>query len=94
MITDQVFPPEVPKSGDLLQITPVKEEYVPKQYKFFCVEAAVVSRFFAIDHADRKYVILYLNGEIREINFDLEHGTWSTNFDHQRLQVEINQILE
>jgi hypothetical protein len=93
-MTDQVFPPEVPNLGDLLRITPIREEYVPNEYKFFCEEAYVVSRFFAIDHADRKFIVFRMGGEIREINFNIKNETWFIHFDNQRLQVEIEKILE
>lgn len=92
---DSHFPPEVPNIDEAVRITPVVEDYVPREYKFFCEESHVISRFFAIDHADRKYVMIYLSGaKIREINFNLEYQTWSTHFDGQRVQLEVEKILE
>lgn len=92
---DSHFPPEVPNIDDAIRITPVREEYVPREYKFFCEESHVMSRFFAIDHADRKYIIVSLSGDkIRQIDFNVEHQTWSTFFDEQRVQLEVEKILE
>lgn len=92
---DSHFPPEVPNIDEAIRITPVVEDYVPREYKFFCEESHVMSRFFAIDHADRKYVVVQLSGsQIREINFGLEHQNWFTTFDGQRVQLEVEKILE
>ena len=70
-------------------------DYVPRNYKFFCEESHVTSRFFATDYADRKYVEVSLTGEkIRKIHFSIEHGTWWTHFDDLRIQLEVEKILE
>ena len=90
------FLPEVPEVGSLVRITPIQGEPLRKgEYKFFCEESSVVSRYFIIDYDDRKYVKLFLNGElIREIQFDSSHQTWSTEFEKQTIQVEVEKILE
>ncbi len=94
-MSDSHFPPEVPHIDEAVRITPVTVDYVPREYKFFCEESHVVSRFFAIDHADRQYVEVHLSGEmIRKIHFSLEASTWFIQFDGQRIQVEVEKILE
>ena len=92
---DSHFPPEVPGIDQAVRITPVPVDYVPRNYKFFCEESHVVSRFFAIDYGDRQYVEICLSGQmIRMIRFSLEHQTWSAHFDGQKIQLEVEKILE
>lgn len=94
-MSDSPFPPEVPQIDEAVRITPVKEDYAPRNYKFFCEESHVVSRFFAIDYGDRRYVEVCLSGQmIRIIRFNLEASSWSTKFDDQTVQVEVEKILE
>lgn len=92
---DSSFPPEVPPIDGAVRITPITVDYVPRNYKFFCEESHVVSRFFAIDHAGRRYVEVLLSGEmIRKLRFNLQTSTWSIYFDDQTIQVEVEKILE
>jgi hypothetical protein len=90
---DAFFPPEVPEIGDLVRITPVTVDYVVRNYKFFCQEAFVSSRFYALDYNDRKFVEVWLSGDmIRTVRFSLANSTWSTDFDEQTTQLEIEKI--
>lgn len=89
------FPSEVPQIDEAVRITPVKEDYVPRDYKYFCEESHVVSRFYAVDYGDRRYVEVCLGGKmIGMIRFNLEASSWSTMFDRQMVQVEVERILE
>lgn len=92
---DLYFPAEIPKTDELVRITPIKEDYAPRNYKFFCEESHVVSRFFAVDYGDRRYVEVCLSGHmIRKLRFNLESSTWSVKFDDLTIQVEVEKILE
>ena len=92
---ESLFPPEVPNIDEAIRVKPVMVDYVSRNYKFFCEESHVTSRFFAIDYADRKHVEVDLTGEkIRKIRFSLEYGTWWTHFDDKRIQLEVEKILD
>lgn len=92
---DSPFPPEVPQIDEAVRITPVKEDYAPRNYKAFCEESHVVSRFFALDYGDRRYVEVCLSGKmIGMIRFNLKASSWSTKFDNQEVQVEVEKILQ
>ena len=71
-MSESPFPPEFPLVGDLVRITPVKEDYVPKNYKFFCEESHVISRFFGISYSGEEYCpLISLGGDyIREVTFN------------------------
>lgn len=89
------FPSEVPQIDEAVRITPVKEDYVPRNYKDFCEESHVVSRFIAVDYADRRYVEVCLSGKlIGMLRFNLGSSSWSTTFDDQTVQVEVEKIME
>lgn len=92
---DSIFPPEVPRVGDLLRITPVRQDYVVRNYKFFCEEVYVTSRFYALDYADRKFIEVGLGGQyVSMIFFNLETSSWSAHFDGKITQMEVEKILE
>lgn len=94
-MTDSPFPSEIPNVGDLLRITPVIQDYVVRNYKFFCVEAYVTSRFYALDYTDRRYIEVWLGSQyVPTIRFNLEALSWSANFDNQITQMEVEKILE
>lgn len=91
---DSHFPEEVPNIDDSVRVTPVLVDYVVRNYKFFCEESHVTSRFFATDYADRQCVEISLTGErIRNVRFNLKTSTWSIQFDNQTIQVEVEKIL-
>jgi len=93
-MSDFQFPPEVPDTDQTVRVTPVLVDYVPRNYKWFCEESHVVSRFFAVDYGDRKYVEVSLSGRmISLIRFNLSASTWSTDFDGMRIQLEVENIL-
>ena len=94
-MAESPFPLEFPRVGDLLRITPVKEDYVGN-YKFFCEEAHVLSRFISISY-DGKQNLPSLNfggRYIKELTFSPKYDTWHTAFDRQVIQVEVEKILE
>lgn len=90
------FPPEVPKTGALVRITPVKIDYVVHHYKDFCEEAYVVSRFFAIDYAGNSIIEVALGGRmiIEPLRFSPQKQMWLTSFDGQNMLVQVETILE
>jgi len=94
-MTDSQFPSEVPDTDQTVRITPVLVDYVPRNYKWFCEESHVVSRFFAVDYGDRKYVEVSLSGRmITLIRFNLATSSWSTSFDGITVQLEVEKVLE
>lgn len=95
-MSDSSFPPEIPKIDEAVRITPVKEDYAPRNYKFFCEESHVVSRFLAFDYEGKPYKIeVCLSGRmIPIIYFNQTSQSWSTKFDDQEVQVEVEKILE
>lgn len=90
------FPPEVPKIGDLLRITPIKVDYDVRHYKDFCEEAFVVSRFQAIDYEGKPIIEVSLGGRmiIEPLRFSVEKQMWLTSFDGQDTLVKVETILE
>lgn len=94
-MSDSFFPPEIPKVGDLVRITPVVIDYVPRLYKMFCEESYVLSRFVATYYEGKKFVEVALGGEeIKKLRFNSEFSTWSIQFDNRKIQVEVEKILE
>lgn len=92
---DSLFPPEVPHIDEAVRITLVRVDHSPRNYKDFCEESRVTSRIVLQDYANRRYVLVSLNGNvIRELRFNLKTLSWSTEFDDQRVYVEVEKILE
>lgn len=93
---DEIFPPEVPKVGDLLRVTPTPVDYVPRNYKFFCEEAHVISRFTGKSYDGTNFCIeVFLGGRyLNRLFYNQTYKTWSVNFDDQTINVEVEVILE
>jgi len=95
-MAEQIFPPEIPQIGDDIRVTPVKVDYVPRNYKFFCEEASVVSRFFGTSYDGNAFCIeVFLNGRyISRLIYNQKYNTWNTNFDDMQIQVEVEKLLQ
>ena len=93
---NSLFPPEVPKIGDTLRITPVKVDYVVRHYKDFCEEAYVTSRFYAIDYEGNPIIEVSLGGRmiIEPLRFSTQKQMWLTLFDGQDMLVQVEIIME
>ncbi len=95
-MSDSPFPPEVPKIGDLLRVTPEKVDYVVHHYRDFCEEAHVTSRFFAIDYEGRPFIEISLGGRrlTEPLRFNPRNQMWLTLFDGQDRMINIEVIPE
>ncbi len=92
---DSPFPSEVPGISDAIRIKPIDAEPLQRFYRSFCQETFVAGRFWAIDYCGRQYLEVHLSsGRISVIHFNLEHKTWFVHFDDQRIQLEVEKILE
>ncbi len=95
-MTNSPFPPEVPKVGDLLRVTPVKVDYVVHHYKDFCEEAHVVSRFYATDYEGNPIIEVTIGGKMMSepLRFYPQKQMCLCFFDgHDRI-VNVEVILE
>lgn len=95
-MSDSPFPSEIPKTGSLLRITPVKIDYVVRHYRDFCEEAYVTSRFFAIDYEGNPYFEVTLGGRrlTEPLRFNPKNKMWLTFFDGQDMLVQLETIME
>ena len=95
-MSDSPFPPNIPKLGDLLRVTPQVVDYVVCNYKHFCEEAYVTSRFFATDYEGNTIIEITLGGHMltEPLRFNPKNQMYLIRFDTQDRIVNVEVILE
>ena len=94
-MSDYVFPPEVPQVGALIRITPVKVDYDVRNYRDFCEEAYVTSRFGSVNYERVENCVVVFTGGffIDQLSYNQSTHCWTAFFDDMHVHVEVEVII-
>ena len=93
---DLTYPPEVPKVGALLRVTPTKVDYDVHNYRDFCEEAYVTSRFIATTYEGSTIIEVSLGGRMltSPLRYNPQNKMWLISFDNQDIIVTVEIMPE